>query len=360
MEKKGLFIFVLLILSMSLISAVPGIPHQFYGEIEVNGEPSDDILVAFIDEQNYSTIILEGIYGIKPNTFFVEDINGDNNGKEITFYVGGGNGKKAGTYIFQSNSLTKLDFSLTTTCGDNYCLGDETCSNCEIDCGICTNPPEIIIASPENKIYNISKIDLNVYSNQNILIWMYSINSQTPQVFVPNITLTLNDGDYELHIIGINTAYQSNSKTIPFIVDIPEYYCGDGTCNNDEDCSTCPGDCGACPIPVTSSSGEGGGGGGGSFSKPKNTTNITTASQITENITQDIEKSEIEQENTNEEIEKKNFLSRITGSTILEGEGNNLFKLFLGIIVLIGILIFVFALVKIKKNKKRHYISDYH
>lgn len=35
-------------------------------------------------------------------------------------------------------------------------------------------------------------------------------------------------------------------------------YCGDGTCNNGENCSTCSADCGACPP-----SGGGGGGGGG-------------------------------------------------------------------------------------------------
>ncbi|MBU0530163.1 MAG: hypothetical protein KKC05_00655, partial [Nanoarchaeota archaeon] len=27
-----------------------------------------------------------------------------------------------------------------------------------------------------------------------------------------------------------------------------EHFCGDGTCNSDEDCITCPEDCGGCPI----------------------------------------------------------------------------------------------------------------
>ena len=40
-------------------------------------------------------------------------------------------------------------------------------------------------------------------------------------------------------------------------------FCGDGVCNNGEDCSGCSSDCGACPsIPK---SGRGGGGGGGGF-----------------------------------------------------------------------------------------------
>ena len=40
-------------------------------------------------------------------------------------------------------------------------------------------------------------------------------------------------------------------------------YCGDGTCDSDESCSSCSTDCGACP---SYSSGGGGGGGGGSTS----------------------------------------------------------------------------------------------
>jgi hypothetical protein len=357
MEKKNFFIFVLLILSIGLITAVPGIPHQFYGNVIVNGNPSDDIIVASVNGEEYSTIILDGSYGIKPNTFFVEDPLGNNNGKEITFYVGGRDGKEAGTALFESNKLTKLDFSLTTTCGDSYCLGDETCTNCEFDCGICTDPPEIFITSPINKIYNISKIDLNVYSNQNILIWMYSINSQTPQVFTPNITLTLNDENYELRVIGINTAYQSNSRAISFIVDIPEDYCGDGLPNNGETCSSCPADVGTCPV----ISSDGGGGGGGS-SKPRNITNVTnTTLPIEGEISLQINENDNNLESTNEQsedIEKRSFFSRITGASIFTGKGNNTLWLSFGILVFIFILIFIFVLVK-RKGKKNS-ISEYH
>ncbi|MFH1503606.1 MAG: hypothetical protein ABIE36_03030 [Candidatus Diapherotrites archaeon] len=355
MEKKSLFIFVFLIISIGFISAIPGIPHQFYGNVGVNGQPSDDILVAKINGKEYSTIINNGFYGVKPNTFFVEDPNGDNLGKTINFFVGG---KPAGTYVFENNKLTKLDFSLTTTCGDGYCLGDETCSSCEIDCEICTEPPEIFITSPENKVYDNPKIDLNVYSDQNILIWMYSINSQTPQVFIPNITMTLNDGNYELRITGINTAYQTNSKIISFIVGIPYDYCGDGICNNGETCSICPNDCGVCSTTITETSS--GGGGGSSIKKPNVTTNVTTLS-INENATIQTDEININQGNTNEQNgdnENKNFFSRITGAVISAGKNINIFKLLLGVIVIIFILIFTFVL--IKNKRKRHYISDYH
>src|SRR5690606_15796501 len=41
-------------------------------------------------------------------------------------------------------------------------------------------------------------------------------------------------------------------------------YCGDGSCNNGETCSTCPGDCGSC-------GGSGGGDGGGGSCPSGNT-----------------------------------------------------------------------------------------
>jgi C1A family cysteine protease len=40
-------------------------------------------------------------------------------------------------------------------------------------------------------------------------------------------------------------------------------FCGDGTCDNNEDCSSCALDCGVCPVPISAPSGGGGGGGGG-------------------------------------------------------------------------------------------------
>jgi len=48
-------------------------------------------------------------------------------------------------------------------------------------------------------------------------------------------------------------------------------YCGDGVCNGDETCQTCPEDCGPCPTPPQPSpggGGAGGGGGGGGFIPP--------------------------------------------------------------------------------------------
>lgn len=53
-----------------------------------------------------------------------------------------------------------------------------------------------------------------------------------------------------------------NNLTDSNNVTLRVYVCGDGTCDSAESCSSCPADCGTCPIP-TPPSGNGGGGGGG-------------------------------------------------------------------------------------------------
>ena len=55
-------------------------------------------------------------------------------------------------------------------------------------------------------------------------------------------------------------------------------YCGDGSCNGGESCSSCSTDCGVCDIPSTPSSPGGGGGGGGS-SGPRVTQTIETPTE---------------------------------------------------------------------------------
>lgn len=67
-----------------------------------------------------------------------------------------------------------------------------------------------------------------------------------------------------------------------------EPYCGDGTCNAGETCSSCPGDCGACP-PITPPSGSGGSGSSSGGSGSNNNNDFMTLS-TTETKTSCIEK----------------------------------------------------------------------
>jgi len=284
MKTQTIIIFALILLTTSLVSAYPGIPHQFYGDVTVNSQPAPDnnVLVASIDGDEYITITKDGQYGFSPNIFYIEDPEGNRQG-DITFYLGG---KNVGSFTFQNNGFTKFDISTTTNCGDSYCLGDETCSSCQEDCGICTDPPVITIVSPEGGVvYDSLKVDLIVSSDQEIVIWMYALNSQDPLIFTPNITLTLNEGSHELTVIGMGKEnYLSGSKTVLFSISLPVPYCGDAICNNGETCSSCPVDCGTCPPPDNGGGGSsgGGGGGGGSSSSSSTTTLETTTTTETQ------------------------------------------------------------------------------
>ena len=158
MEKNNLYIlFILTIALVGLVSAVPGIPHQFYGDVIVNGKPVPDniVIVAEVEGDEYITVTKDGKYGYSPNIFYVEDPEGKRAGKLIEFYMGG---MLVDSYNFEKNGYTNLDFSVMTTCGDSYCLGDETCSSCSADCGVCTGPAVIAIHSPENKVYDTLKV----------------------------------------------------------------------------------------------------------------------------------------------------------------------------------------------------------
>lgn len=261
-----------ILLSAVPVSATPGFPHQFYGSVTVNGKsaPDNNVLTAAVGGDEYITVTTGGMYGIYPNSFFVKDPDSNRNGDTIQFLLGG---KPVGTYTFESTGYTKLDFSTTTTCGDGYCLGDESCSSCSSDCGVCTDPPVITVISPESgKEYNDPKISLDVFADQDILVWMYSLNGADMITFSPNITLTAIEGINSVTVIGISQInFMSGTNTVSFTVDLGEY-CGDGTCNNGETCSSCQADCGACPPsnPDTGSSGSSGGssGGGGGGAAP--------------------------------------------------------------------------------------------
>ena len=54
--------------------------------------------------------------------------------------------------------------------------------------------------------------------------------------------------------------------------------CGDAICNNGETCSTCAGDCGACPVTSSGGGSSGGGGGGGGSSSGGSSGNVGTTS----------------------------------------------------------------------------------
>lgn len=135
---KHLLLIAFSLLFFGMAYAVPGIPHQFYGSVAVNGAPADGaLIVAKINNIEVArTTSSNGTYGYDPYIFYVPDPNGTNSGKTIDFYL---SGTKVASKAFETGATTRLDLSIGTApvCGDGTCNGSETCSTCEADCGGC-------------------------------------------------------------------------------------------------------------------------------------------------------------------------------------------------------------------------------
>lgn len=136
-------IFLALFFTAGLALAVPGIPHQFYGTVTVNGNPAHGASIAakINGVEVASTLSSNGTYGYYPNVFFVQDPNNTNSGKKIEFFL---NSNKIAEATFANGGTSQLDLSYGTNpavCGDGACDASEDCSSCAQDCGQCPSPP---------------------------------------------------------------------------------------------------------------------------------------------------------------------------------------------------------------------------
>ncbi len=198
-----LVIFFLLISGLAYAQG-PGIPHQFYGYVTINGAPADGAgIVAKINGvERASTTSINGNYGFNPNIFYVPDPNSLFAGKTIEFFLNG-NPVNEPSVTFENGKTTRLDLSTGDVpfCGDGIPNLDEDCDSCPEDVGSCT---------------------------------------------------VCGDGTCDT---------DEDSSTCPEDCGAAPA-CGDGTCDPDETCSSCEADCGACPTGGSTPSGGGGGGGG--------------------------------------------------------------------------------------------------
>ncbi len=112
------------------------IPHGFWGEVTVNGNPVPDgwLVSARIDGSDVAGgLTSDGFYGKSPNS--VMKVPGETEGKKIEFFV---NDVKGGEHVFKSGNITRLDLSITGDfCGDGICTSGESCSTCPSECGAC-------------------------------------------------------------------------------------------------------------------------------------------------------------------------------------------------------------------------------
>jgi large repetitive protein len=185
----------------------------------------------------------------------------------------------------------------TPVCGDQECNGQETCSSCPGDCGICPPPTcdhnisvrysysnsygtgiavgyengTWISEKPANlekgnykikyfidnnkeaddNVHIIVKVDNNVLSDYHDMINAYSskeLDLNTSQLCgAHTITLTIESDGNEC-----DTSDNSASRQIYVNCNVepPTPTCGDGQCNGQETCSSCPQDCGECECPA--------------------------------------------------------------------------------------------------------------
>ena len=115
MIQKRLFIFLLLVVSLSFIEVLavqpPGIPHAFYGKVYFSDGPAPDgleVIAKIEDEEFGRTTTSGGKYG---NPYLiVTDPNNENEGKTISFFVAGYKAKENAT--FKNGEVTELDLTL--------------------------------------------------------------------------------------------------------------------------------------------------------------------------------------------------------------------------------------------------------
>src|SRR4030042_638987 len=112
----GAGLFLALLLTVSLVTPVlaqpPGLPHQFYGTVTINGAaaaPTTAVAAYLNGALNASTTVDSlGRYGYSP----IFTLTGSG-GETVTFFVGG---TQAGqTYTFAAGGITRLDLTVTTT-----------------------------------------------------------------------------------------------------------------------------------------------------------------------------------------------------------------------------------------------------
>ncbi len=128
----------------TIVAAVPGVPHQFFGYVTVEGQPAPngiEIIVKIGNEIVGTAVTSGGTYGMGSDPFYIEDPDSNRDGDLLEFYI---NDVKKAEMTFKNGYSTYLNLTFESFCGDSLCGSGETCSSCSTDCGACpapSNPP---------------------------------------------------------------------------------------------------------------------------------------------------------------------------------------------------------------------------
>ena len=122
------------------------------------------------------------------------------------------------------------------SCGDGACAGDETCSTCSVDCGLCTGCGDGSCTSDETCAS--CPQDCGVCTNCGD---GFCKEGKTCLSCAPDCGKCPGCGD------GVCDARTENCFTCPDDCGKCKD-CGDGKCTSAETCASCPHDCGVCAV----------------------------------------------------------------------------------------------------------------
>lgn len=172
MAKMKYCIFLLFVIMCNIGFAQLMPPHQFYGNVIINGAPAHDgiEIIAKIENLVFKTYTKNGKYGYDPlfkipsDNPLTSEKDGGKNGDIITFYVGN---IEVANYVFESGSITNIDFKTSSFCGDKICNENENHITCPSDCVQVTTT--IYAATGGGGISAKTKVETNQgVCNQNI------------------------------------------------------------------------------------------------------------------------------------------------------------------------------------------------
>lgn len=177
--------------------AIPGIPHQFYGQVDFSNGPAPDgvgVEAKITGVTVAITTTLNGKYGYSP-LFFITDPDNNRTGKEIKFFVGGIEG---GSAIFVNGEHTEIDFSISGNVGKITKGENETITDQPIV--ITPTTPTVVemgdklkvsISSETNATATIEKIEKKSSGNVAVFSGKNFLNAYEIKITGENLTISV-------------------------------------------------------------------------------------------------------------------------------------------------------------------------